>query len=120
MQIIHFKEARNRLYVGKTRKEPDGETERAEHLAHHKQHAPDRGPPLRIKRHGPVNGGEGNTQRVKDDPKSAQILNEDELCRRSVAGFFLLRPANQFPVEQPPSRKINQSTDNEEGGVEIV
>ena len=71
VKIIDFEHARERLARSQPGQQKDGESKCAKTLAHHEQHAKNRGPPLRRQRHDPIYRSKGNGESIENNACAA-------------------------------------------------
>src|SRR5439155_1436919 len=95
----------------------DAEGERGEHLAHPEAGRIDGRVPVRLERHGPVDGREGDGQAVEREPRTGEQTKAPWV--RIGTGVALARPLVEDVREAEPGPEVDERARIEEEHVQV-
>src|SRR5216684_4044719 len=120
VQVALLQDVGKRLGAREQDHHRDHEGHRGDQLSRDKEETIDCGSPMRREGHHPVNGGERHRKSVKNDARPGEHLQAAAQSAVALVDVLLLRQTVKDEHERQPDREVNQRTELEATGGQIV
>src|SRR5882762_2929186 len=120
VQVALLQNTGKRLGAREQDYDGDHKRHRGDQLSRDKEEAINRGSPVRRQGHHPVNGGEGHRKSVEDDAGAGEHFQAAAQGTVALVDVLLLRQTVKDEHERQPDREVNQRTELEATGGQIV